>query len=74
MLKGAGGDDLGGNIIPLTDLDADATTMTPKAWLTLQKKFKRSYMMTSGIGYDDDITDIQLAKISWYERHDDRAH
>ena len=64
MLFGAGGDDLGGTLIPLTDLDKDATTMTPKAWLTLQKKFKRSYMMTSGIGYDDDITDIQLAKIS----------
>lgn len=64
MLFGAGGDDLGGTLIPLTDLDSDATTMTPKAWLTLQKKFKRSYMMTSGIGYDDDITDIQLAKIS----------
>ena len=64
MLKGAGGDNLGGTLIPLTDLDADAKTMTPKAWLTLQKKFKRSYMMTSGIGYEDDITDIQLAKIS----------
>ena len=64
MLKGAGGDDLEGTILPLTSLDADASTMTPKAWLTLQKKFKRSYMMTSGIGYDDDITDIQLAKIS----------
>lgn len=64
MLKGAGGEDLGGTIIPLTDLDKDATTMTPKAWLTLQKKFKRSYMMTSGIGYETDITDIQLAKIS----------
>ena len=64
MLKGAGGDDLGGTLIPLTDLDKDATTMTPKAWLTLQKKFKRSYMMTSGIGYEDDITDIQLAKIA----------
>ena len=64
MLKGAGGDDLGGTLIPLTDLDSEATTMTPKAWLTLQKKFKRSYMMTSGIGYDTDITDIQLAKIS----------
>ena len=64
MLKGAGGDDLGGTIIPLTDLDADADTMTPKAWLTLQKRFKRSYMMTSGIGYEEDITDIQLAKIS----------
>ena len=64
MLFGAGGDDLGGTLIPLTDLDKDATTMTPKAWLTLQKKFKRSYMMTSGIGYDTDITDIQLAKIS----------
>ena len=63
MLFGAGGDDLGGTLIPLTDLDKDATTMTPKAWLTLQKKFKRSYMMTSGIGYEDDITDIQLAKI-----------
>lgn len=68
MLKGAPNDDgenaLSGTLIPLTDLDPDATTMTPKAWLTLQKKFKRSYMMTSGIGYDDDITDIQLAKIS----------
>ena len=64
MLKGAGGDDLGGNLIPLTDLDPEATTMTPKAWLTLQKKFKRSYMMTSGIGTDEDITDIQLAKIN----------
>ena len=64
MLEGAGGDNLGGTLIPLTDLDADAKTMTPKAWLTLQKKFKRSYMMTSGIGYEDDITDIQLAKIS----------
>ena len=64
MLKGAGGDDLGGTLIPLTALDKDATSMTPKAWLTLQKKFKRSYMMTSGIGYEDDITDIQLAKIS----------
>ena len=64
MLFGAGGDDLGGTIIPLTALDKDATTMTPKAWLTLQKKFKRSYMMTSGIGYETDITDIQLAKIS----------
>ena len=64
MLFGAGGDNLGGTLIPLTDLDKDATTMTPKAWLTLQKKFKRSYMMTSGIGYDSDITDIQLAKIS----------
>ena len=64
MLFGAGGDDLSGTLIPLTSLDKDATTMTPKAWLTLQKKFKRSYMMTSGLGYDDDITDIQLAKIS----------
>ena len=64
MLFGAGGTNLEGTIIPLTSLDKDATTMTPKAWLTLQKKFKRSYMMTSGIGYDDDITDIQLAKIS----------
>ena len=64
MLKGAGGDDLGGTLLPLTDLDKDASTMTPKAWLTLQKKFKRSYMMTSGIGTDDDITDIQLAKIN----------
>ena len=64
MLFGAGGDDLGGTLMPLTSLDKDATTMTPKAWLTLQKKFKRSYMMTSGLGYDDDITDIQLAKIS----------
>ena len=64
MLFGAGGDDLGGTLIPLTDLDKDATTMTPKAWLTLQKKFKRRYMMTSGIGYDDDVTDLQLAKIN----------
>ena len=64
MLFGAGGEDLGGTLIPLTDLDPDATTMTPKAWLTLQKRFKRSYMMTSGIGTDEDITDIQLAKIN----------
>ena len=64
MLFGAGGDDLGGTLLKLTDLDPEATTMTPRAWLTLQKKFKRSYMMTSGIGADEDITDIQLAKIS----------
>ena len=38
--------------------------MTPKAWLALQKKFKRSYLLTSAIGYDPDITDLQLAKIS----------
>ena len=64
MLFGAGGDNLEGTIIPLTQLDPEAETMTPKAWLTLQKRFKRSYMMTSGIGYETDITDIQLAKIS----------
>lgn len=66
MLKGAGGDNLEGTIMSLDDLDSDATggVMTPKAWLTLQKKFKRSYMMTSGIGVDTDITNIQLAKIS----------
>ena len=65
MLHGAGGDDLGGTLIRLQELDSDATdTMTPKAWLSLQKKFKRSYLLTSAIGYDSDITDLQLAKIS----------
>ena len=68
MLHGApngSDDDLGGTIIRLQDLDSDATdTMTPKAWYMLQKKFKRSYMLTSAIGYDEDMTDLQLAKIA----------
>ena len=66
MLKGAGGTNLGGNIIKLIDLDAAATDgkITPAAWLTLQKKFKRGYMLTSVIGTDKDITNLQLAKIA----------
>lgn len=64
MFHGAGGDNLGGTLIRLQELDGDATdAMTPKAWLALQKKFKRSYMLTSGIGTDEDVTDLQLAKI-----------
>ena len=38
--------------------------MTPKAWLALQKKFKRSYLLTSAIGTDEDVTDLQLAKVA----------
>ena len=66
MLKGAGGDNLGGNIIKLVDLDASATDgkITAEAWLNLQKKFKRGYMMTSIIGVDQDITNLQLARIA----------
>ena len=68
MLHGAPNDDtldLGGTIVRLQELDPDATdTMTPKAWYMLQKKFKRSYMLTSAIGYDEDMTDLQLAKIA----------
>lgn len=66
MLKGAGGDNLGGNIIKLVDLDATATDgkITAEAWLNLQKKFKRGYMMTSVIGIDQDITNLQLARIA----------
>lgn len=65
MLKGAGGDNLGGTILRLQELDPDATDkMTVRAWLTLEKKFKRSYMLTSAIGYESDMTDLQLAKIS----------
>lgn len=65
MLQGAGGEDLGGTLLRLQELDPAATdTLTPKAWLTLQKRFKRSYMLTSAIGYDPDITDLQLAKIA----------
>lgn len=65
MLKGAGGSNLGGNIIKLIDLDAAATSgkVTAEAWLNLQKKFKRGYMMTSVIGVDQDITNLQLARI-----------
>ena len=65
MLKGAGGSNLGGNIIKLIDLDAAATggKVTAEAWLNLQKKFKRGYMMTSVIGVDKDITNLQLARI-----------
>ena len=68
MLHGApngNGDDLGGTLVRLQELDPAATdSMTPKAWLTLQKKFKRSYNLTSAIGYDEDITDLQLAKVA----------
>ena len=65
MFHGAGGDDLGGTIIRLQELDPAATTaMTPKAWLALQKKFKRSYILTSAIGTDEDVTELQLAKVS----------
>ncbi len=68
FLHGAPNDkdlDLGGTILRLQDLDSEATTkMTPKAWLTLQKRFKRSYMLTSALGYDSDITDLQLASIA----------
>jgi hypothetical protein len=66
MLKGAGGNNLGGNIIKLVDLDPDATSgkITAEAWLNLQKKFKRGYMMTSVIGVDQDITNLQLARIA----------
>ena len=66
MLKGAGGDNLGGNIIKLVDLDATATNgkITAEAWLNLQKKFKRGYMMTSVIGVDQDITNLQLARVA----------
>lgn len=64
MMMGAGGDDLGGTIIRLQDLDPTATdAFTPKAWLALQKKFKRSYMLTSCIAPDENITDLQLAKV-----------
>ena len=64
MLLGAGGDDLGGTILRLQDLDTSATDIfTPKAWLALQKRFKRSYMLTSCIAPDENITDLQLAKV-----------
>ena len=65
MFHGAGGDNLGGTIIRLKELDPAATTaMTPKAWLALQKKFKRSYILTSGIGTDEDVTELQLANVA----------
>ena len=53
-------------IIKLVDLDAAATNnkFTPEAWLNLQKKFKRGYMLTSVIGYEQDITNLQLARIA----------
>lgn len=68
MLHGAPNDkdkDLGGTLIKLQDLDSEAeSTMTGKAWLTLQKKFSRTYMLTSAIGTPGDITDLQLATVS----------
>lgn len=69
MAYGAGASannaDLGGNIIRLQDLDPSATdAFTPTAWLALQKNFKRSYMLTSAIAPDKNITDLQLAKIA----------
>ena len=64
FLTGKGGEDLGGTIIRLQDLDeAATTTFTPKAWLALQKRFKRSYMLSSCIAPDENITDLQLAKV-----------
>ena len=64
MCLGAGGDDLGGTILQLQDLDSTATdTFTARAWLALQKRFKRSYMLTSAIAPDENITDLQLAKV-----------
>ena len=64
MLLGAGGDNLGGSIVRLQELDPTATdTFTPKAWLALQKRFKRSYMLTSAIAPDENITDLQLARV-----------
>lgn len=64
MLMGAGGENLGGTIIRLQDLDPSASdAFTPKAWLALQKRFKRSYMLTSCIAPDENITDLQLAKV-----------
>ena len=64
MLLGAGGADLGGTILKLQDLDPTATdNFTPKAWLALQKYFKRSYMLTSAIAPDENITDLQLARV-----------
>ena len=69
MIHGAGatqGDEsLEATIIRLQDLDASATdNITPTAWLALQKRFKRRYMLTSVIAPDDGITALQLAKIS----------
>ena len=68
MLHGSPDDadlDLGGTILRLQELDEDATdTMTPRAWYNLQKKFKRMNQLTSAIGYDDDMTGLQLAKVA----------
>ena len=65
MLFGSGGEAPGGNIIRLQDLDESATDQfTPDAWLTLQKKFKRRYMLNACIAPDSNITKLQLAKIA----------
>lgn len=71
MLHGAGADNLGAGeekgpeIVRLQDLDSSATdSFTAEAWLALQKKFSRSYMLTSAIAPDKDITNLQLAKIA----------
>ena len=69
MIYGVGatqnGEDLSATIIRLQDLDPTADDeFTPKAWLALQKYFKRRYMLTSVIAPDDKITALQLAKIS----------
>ena len=64
MLLGAGGENLGGTVLRLQSLDPDATdAFTPRAWLALQKRFKRTYMLTSCIAPDENITDLQLAKV-----------
>ena len=54
------------DIIKLVDLDATATAgkFTPEAWLNLQKRFKRGYSLTSAIGVDNDITNLQLARVA----------
>ena len=71
MLFGAGAEDLGAGrergpqIVRLQDLDESATdSFTPNAWLALQKKFQRTYMLTSCIAPDNDITNLQLSKIA----------
>ena len=51
--------------VDLTTLDGGATSnvFTEKAYLALQKRFKRSYTMTSILAGEEDATEIQLLKI-----------
>ena len=74
MLFGAGGGrPRWQSFIPLTELDKIRNDHGPrKRGSHFRKSSKRNYMMTSGIGTDEDITDIQLAKIFRDERDDDR--